>query len=332
MPSKIRYSAIVGSLGQTSDRFMRCGYKDPELDKVEFPDVIASLEELGVLAGVDLYQAPDGPYSDADTVNEILEKHHLTASSVLPQVFGDRKWKYGSLTAADPQTRKEALELCKRNIDFNSKLIGTPSVNLWLGQDGFDYPLQTDYSAQWGWIVEAVRELADYNPDVKLTLEGKIREPRNRCLIDTTMTALLVCEEVGRPNVGVAIDTGHVFMAQQNVAQNIEVAARHGRLFMMHSNDNYNTWDDDMITGSLRLTEFIEMFYALRKFDYDGFISVDIFPYREDSYEATRQSVLNMKKYDETIDKIGFDRLTELIQEGNPNRMTQAVREAVFGK
>ncbi len=61
-----------------------------------------------------------------------------------------------------------------------------------------------------------------------------------------------------------AIDTGHVFYAQQNVAQNVEVAARYNKLFMMHVNDNYNLWDDDMIAGSLRYTEYIEMFYALR--------------------------------------------------------------------
>ena len=62
--SDIKYSAIIGSLGQTSDRFMKCGYKDPELDNVEFPDVIKNLEKMGVLQGADLYQAPTGPLSD----------------------------------------------------------------------------------------------------------------------------------------------------------------------------------------------------------------------------------------------------------------------------
>lgn len=330
MAYEVKYSAIVGSLGQTSDRFMRCGYKDPNLDKVEFPDVISNLKDMGVLAGVDLYQAPDGPYSDADTVNEILKANGLVAASVLPQVFGDRQWQHGSLSAADADTRKEAMELCKKNIDFNAKLIGTPSVNLWLGQDGFDYPLQTNYQKQWDYLIKNIRELADYNPDVKLTLEGKIREPRNRCVIDTTMTALLMCMEVDRPNVGVAVDTGHVFQAQQSVAKDIEIAARYNKLFMMHANDNYNLWDDDMIVGSLRLTEYVEMFYSLYKVQYDGFIAVDIFPYREDSYMATKQSVLNMKKYEEIVQRIGFERLTEVIEEGNPNRMVEVIREGAL--
>ena len=328
--SNIKYSAIIGSLGQTCDRFMKCGYKDPALDKVEFPDVIKNLEKMNVLHGADLYQAPSGPLSDPDTVNEILTASGLVTSSVLPLVFGERVWQKGSITAADADVRSAAMKLIKQNIDFNAKLVGNPSVNLWLGQDGFDYPLQTNYSKQWDYLIKSVRELADYNPKINLTIEGKIREPRNRSLVDTTMTSLLACMEVDRDNVGVAIDTGHVFQAQQNVAQNLEVAARYGKLFMMHANDNYNLWDDDMIVGSLRLTEYIEMFYSLRKVNYDGFISVDIFPYREDQYEATRESVLNMKKYDEMIDLIGFEKLGDVIQNGDPCEMTKVLRESVF--
>ena len=328
--SNIKYSAIIGSLGQTCDRFMKCGYKDPNLDKVEFPDVIKNLEKMQVLQGADLYQAPTGPLSDPDTVNEILTGSGLIASSVLPLVFGERIWQKGSISAADPEVRKAAMKLIKQNIDFNAKLVGDPSVNLWLGQDGFDYPLQTNYANQWDYLIKSVRELADYNPKIKLTLEGKIREPRNRSLVDTTMTALLMCMEVDRKNVGVAIDTGHVFQAQQSVAQNIEVAARYGKLFMMHANDNFNLWDDDMIVGALRLTEYIEMFYSLRKFGYEGFISVDIFPYREDQYAATRESVLNMKKYDEIIDIIGFDKLRDVIENGDPCEMTRLIRESIY--
>ena len=52
--SRIKYSAIIGSLGQTSDRFMRCGYKDPASDKVEFADVVKNLEKMQVLDGAAL--------------------------------------------------------------------------------------------------------------------------------------------------------------------------------------------------------------------------------------------------------------------------------------
>ena len=141
-------------------------------------------------------------------MNEILSDSGFVASSVLPLLFGERKWQKGSLSAADPQIRKQAMEQIKQNIDFNARLIGNPSVDLWLGQDGFDYPMQTNYSKQWDYFINNVRELADYNPDIKLTLEGKIREPRNRSLVDTTMTALMMCMEIDRDNVGSASISG----------------------------------------------------------------------------------------------------------------------------
>jgi xylose isomerase len=309
---------------------MKCGYKDPELDNVEFPDVIKNLEKLKVLRGADLYQAPTGPLSDPAVVNSILSDAGFEASSVLPLVFGERKWQKGSLSAADPEIRRQAAELIKQSIDFSAGLNGSPSVDLWLGQDGFDYPMQTNYTKQWDCLIKSVRELADYSPEIKLTLEGKIREPRNRSLVDTTMTALMMCMEIDRKNVGVCIDIGHVFQSQQNVAQNVEVAAKYGKLFMMHANDNYNIWDDDMIVGAVRHMEYIEMFYSLKKVNYDGFMSVDIFPYREDQYDATLQSVLNMQTFDKAVDLIGFERMGELIEEGNPCKAVAAVREAVF--
>ena len=99
---------------------------------------------------------------------------------------------------------------------------------------------------------------------------------------------------------------------------------------MVHANDNYNLWDDDLIVGALRLTEYVEMFYSLRKVGYDGFVSVDIFPYREDQYEATRQSVLNMQKYDAAVDRIGLGKMSELIDEGDPCKMVQVIREMLL--
>ena len=67
-----------------------------------------------------------------------------------------------------------------------------------------------------------------------ITLEAKIREPRNRCIVDTVANALLFCEEAGRKNCGIAVDIGHTLQAGQNIAQNIMLADYFGRLVTMH--------------------------------------------------------------------------------------------------
>ena len=126
------------------------------------------------------------------------------------------------------------------------------------------------------------------------------------------------------------IDIGHVLQCNQNIAQNIELAAKYGKLFNLHANDNYGSWDDDMIVGSIRYTELIEMFYSLRKCGYNRSIAVDIFPFRDKHFEATRESILMMKKMDQMVDLIGFDKITKLREEGESTEMMKAVREAIF--
>ena len=50
----------------------------------------------------------------------------------------------------------------------------------------------------------------------------------------------------------------------------------------MHFNDNYRLWDDDMIVGSVHTIEYLELLYWLDRIGYDGYLSMDQYPYREE--------------------------------------------------
>ncbi len=326
----MKYSAIVGSLGQVGDRFLRGGYKEDYEIKQGFEQEVKALSELGVLDALDIYYAESGINSDAGEVNEIMRKHHMTISSVFPNVFGEKRWKLGSLASVDEAVRKEAIALCKKAVSFSAGLDGVPPVNLWLGQDGFDYPFEIDYAKSRRCLVESLKEICDYNPEVMITLEAKIREPRNRCIVDTVANALLFCEEAGRKNCGIAVDIGHTLQAGQNIAQNIMLADYFGRLVTMHVDDNYTIWDDDMIVGSVHLTEMLEMCYYLKKIDYQGYLAADLFPYREDTLGCTKETVLNLKKYEELVDLIGMDTIAGLIERGDPTECSKTLRETIF--
>lgn len=103
-------------------------------------------------------------------------------------------------------------------------------------------------------------------------------------------------------------------------------------LYHIHINDNYGTWDDDLILGSVRHMEYIELCYSLRKVAYKGWLSVDIFPYRENSIKAAEESILNLIAFDKVVDRIGFDRLTKLIEANDPVEVVKTVRETLFEK
>jgi len=314
-------------MGNRCDRFMGCGYKDD----ISGEEKIKGLVETGVVQAMELCYDLDGCESDVATVNALLKKYNTKASGVNAPVSDQKIFKFGSLTNADPQLRATAIRYCKDTVDF-AVGVGAEFVNIWMGQDGFDYVFQTDYTSQWNRMVEAVREICDHNPGMKIALEFKPREPRNRCVLDHAGTTLLLAKDVNRPNVGLTVDLGHVFQSQGNVAQVVEMCANHGMLYNLHVNDNYGAWDDDMILGSVRYTEYIELCYSLRKLGYDGWVSVDIFPFREPAFRAAEESVRNFMNFDKLVDTIGFDRLTACINGTDATEGLRLIREAMFGR
>jgi len=126
---------------------------------------------------------------------------------------------------------------------------------------------------------------------------------------------LLMCQETGRDNVGVCIDTGHAFVAGEAVGEAIVLAKRAGdRLFHMHFNDNHGSWDDDMIVGTVHSTTYLETLYWLDRTGYSGWLSMDQYPYREDAAGAIGESVAWLMKFDAIVQKhrTDIDRLLTL--------------------
>ncbi len=100
-------------------------------------------------------------------------------------------------------------------------------------------------------MVEGLREAASYRRDVNLTIEYKTKEPRTYQYISNAAKSLLLCEEIGATNLGVVLDLGHSLFAGENPAESVALLERYKRLFHVHLNDNYRSWDDDLLLGSV---------------------------------------------------------------------------------
>jgi xylose isomerase len=125
---------------------------------------------------------------------------------------------------------------------------------------------------------------------------------------------ILAAKETGCNNVGVTIDTGHSFVAGENVAEAVVLAKRAGNmLFHMHFNDNHGNWDDDMIVSSVHLTCYVELMFWLKKTGYEGWLSMDQYPYRENAIDAITESILWVKKYEQIVDKY-YNEIESLIK------------------
>jgi len=52
----------------------------------------------------------------------------------------------------------------------------------------------------------------------------------------------------------------------------------------------------------------------LERLKYDGWYSLDMYPYREDPVKACEQSIRNLKWYAELVKRMGVDRVFVLIE------------------
>ena len=191
--------------------------------------------------------------------------------------YDNDAFRLGAFTNPDPSVRREAIDLTKRGLD-SLAASGGRLMTLWMGQDGFDYSFQAEYTRLWDHTLEAIREVADHNPSIEVSIEYKPNEPRSFSLMPNVATTLLAIRDIGRPNLGVTLDFAHVLYADEMPAYAAELVARHSRLLGVHLNDGYSKRDDGLMVASVHPIQTVELLYVLERIGYDGAIYFDTFP------------------------------------------------------
>jgi len=284
MNGKYKIASGFAPFSPCADRFNVNGYRDSMTLEEQF----AAASKVEGLTGTGL----DYPYQfqDAEQVKPLLQKYKLSFATLEIGLYPDRKWKKGTYTAPDPGIRQDAIEMSNNALDVAAEL-GAEDVLMWPGQDGFDYPFESDYAKYWDLLVQAITEIASHRPDVRIAIEYKKQEPRANCYIRNAGTLLSLLHEVNMENVGGCIDLGHSLAAGENPGEAAVLLHRAGKLFQVHINDNYRDWDHDLIVGSVSFWETLEFFYWLKRCGWEGWYILDIFPYRMDGSDALQQGV-----------------------------------------
>lgn len=323
---KRRYSVILGNLGNTCDRFCR-GYKE----NPSTAEMLRQAAKIPHVQGMELVGTWD---IQPDTVREMksaLDDLGMTCVSIIPDLFADRAYWKGSYSSKDPAVRQKAVDYTRTMCDVAGRM-DCGLLNLWPGQDGYDYLLTADYEQEREWFCEAIATLAGEYPNLRFALEYKPKEPRTHSYLARMADTLLLARETGCDNVGVCIDTGHAFNAGEVVAESIVLAGRAGdRLFHMHFNDNYTAWDDDMIVGSIHTICYLEILYWLDRCEYDGYLSMDQYPYREDAAAAIGESIQWLECFAKIVDT-HRETITKLIDTGDPVKTSQFLRKVLIYK
>ncbi|MHC4885306.1 MAG: sugar phosphate isomerase/epimerase family protein [Planctomycetota bacterium] len=260
-----------------------------------------------------------------------LAETELVPVSIAVDTFTQAKWRQGSFSSTSASVRRDAVEDTKRVMDLAAAL-NCPTVTIWPGQDGYDYLFQADYIQEREWFTDAVAETCAHRSDVDITLEYKAKEPRTHSYVSTVGTTILMLQAVQAKNLGIAFDFGHALLGYENPAESVALMKQYGDwLRHVHINDNYRHWDDDMIVGTVRSHEYLEFFYWLRRTGYEGWMTIDQFPYREDGQEAVAESAAWLDAVERKIDDADLDKIGAVLARKDAIASSKLMRKLLLG-
>lgn len=245
-------------------------------DKPSLADMVARAATVKGLTHLDL-NYPDHLTGAAADTGRVARDQGLAVNGLAMRYYTDPKFKLGAFTNPDAGVRRKAIDLTKAGLDAAGEA-GIDLMTIWLGQDGFDTPFQVDYERLWDWEIEGIREVADHNPSINISIEYKPNEPRAFALLPDMATTLHAILEAGSPNLGVTLDFAHMLYADEQPANAAMLAARHSRVLGVHLNDGYAKRDDGLMVGAVHTIQTIEMLRRIRHDGYDGVIYFDTFP------------------------------------------------------
>lgn len=317
----MRYATETAAFGELRDRFIV--YQGERVLEEKF----ALVSQIPLVQGVELGFPAD--FQDKEKIRKLLEKHRLEVAAINVNLKAERRWKHGSLTATDARVRNQAINVLKEAMDVAAEL-QCRLITVCPLQDGHDYCFQRNYAEDWDNLVKGLREAADHRQDVRLSIEYKPNEPLARTVVSNVGKALYLCRVVDRNNVGVNLDVGHALYAGENVAESASLLSAEGKLFYIHLNDNFRDWDWDMIPGYVNFWDFLELFFYLRKYQYQGWIGTDVVPKYLDPVSVVGGTLHFAQNVEVLVEKIEEEKLVELMKKHDVPATFCYVQEVVL--
>ena len=273
----MKQAIICPFFGKLRDRFCDYGQELTVREKLE------RIAQVPGVTGVEIVYPHE--LTDLAAVKDALQQLHLSVSAINVNVKSDPQFVNGSITSPDADIRAQAVDyLCKAKdaaVELSADRITCCPLS-----DGYDYPFHIHYTSAWERMVEVVRQAASHRPEIVFHLEYKPFETRVHNLLSSAAKTIQLCQAAGGSNLGVTIDIGHSAFGGEPPADSLMQVVAAGLPFYIHTNDANGKLDWDLISGACNVWEFAEFLFYLKELDYDGWITADVAPFRQDAFEV----------------------------------------------
>lgn len=263
-------------------------YKDLGYDAVQFhdDDAVPNLDDLS--AGEIRRQARE--------MASMLADNGLVAEFVAPRLWEDPRTIDGAFTANDKRSRAYAIERAKKAADIGKEM-GTDLMVVWLAREGTYLREAKDAVMATRRLVEALNELLDYDPALRIAVEPKPNEPMDLAYIPTMGHGLALGMQSKEPSrVGVLMESAHAILAGLDPADEISFALSFDKLWSVHLNDqNGLKFDQDRSFGSVDLRRAFNQVRVLDENNYweKGMVGMDVKAIRTQPAELATRHLRN---------------------------------------
>ena len=252
----------VGTGGTRFARFPNIGEPRNIFEKLEDCAAINSL--VRSTSAVSLHIPWDKPESP-ETLKNFASERGLKFDAMNSNTFQDQlgqehSYKFGSLSHADKDTRKQAIEHNIECIELGQK-IGSNALTVWVG-DGSNFAGQSNFRHAFERYLDSMREIyAKLPDDWRMFIEHKMFEPAfYSTVISDWGTNYIAAKELGE-KAFCLVDLGH-HAPNVNIEQIVSRLIQFGKLGGFHFNDS-KYGDDDLDTGSVKPFQLFLIFNEL---------------------------------------------------------------------
>jgi sugar phosphate isomerase/epimerase len=132
-------------------------------------------------------------------------------------------------------------------------------------------------------FVEGLKPLAEHAHKLGVML---LIEPEPGLLVETTEQYEEIAGRLNAPSVGLNFDIGHAYCVNEDIPRQIERLA--GQIRHFHVEDIAETRKHHHLVPGTGAIPFGTIFEAIRKTGYDGWVTVELYPFVDDPDEAAR--------------------------------------------
>ncbi len=327
---ELKFSAGIWFFSPCNSRF-HAKYQ-PEIEIEQRLEIAAGLAEYG-LKGIEAHYPNEINEDNLDLWKKFSADTGIRLLTVIPQLFWDEQFEWGSLSNPLEQHRRAAIDRAKRAFQLNRELDTEFSI-VWPGIDGFENPFGVDFTAMRARFAEGLAEAMDAAPGVRVAFEPKPYEPRGRILYGTTPEGILLGHKVesllgaaenrrlldeGHALCCMNPEVGHVLMGFEDLAYAFSWPLSEGRLAHSHWNSQpLGNYDQDLNVGVVAVEQLEALMYTLKMYGYRGWFGIDVNPERMPVATALKNSMDAIRSANERVNSVDHEAVADAL--ANPDR------------